>query len=895
MKRNLLLLLISVFLSFSYNIIQAGTTGKLTGKVIDKTTGDPLPFVNITIEGTMLGAATDIDGRYVILNIPPGKYNVHYQYIGYQPLIVEDIQISIDLTTTQDAALSESAVELGAVVVQGNVDKIQKDVTSSQSRVTADQIQNLPVAEINDILQMQSGVTKGAEGDFHIRGGRSSEIAYWVNGVSITDAYDNSRGIEIDNSSVQELQVISGTFNAEYGQALSGIVNTVTKEGGPKYKGDVKVYGSDHSSTFTDYFPGTNRFDPFRSYDFQGSLSGPVPITGNAITFFITGRYNYDDGYLYGWNDFNLNGTPGDSSLTPMNWSKRYIGQANISYFASSKFKFNFELLYSKEDYRDYEHAYKLEPDGDVKKYTNSYNATFTVTHTFASTAFYTLKGSYFFKDFNEHLFDNPLDPRYMHPDSLNTINYAFHDKGTNPHRFFRETNTALVKWDFTDQMTDNHLVKLGVEGRFHDVKFDDYKIEPLKVNGVPVDPFQPAVPDVGQSNRVKYDNKPTEFSAYVQDKIEFQSVIINIGLRFDYFNSHGKVPIDQTDPNVNIPLRDEYKNLSLDERQQYYYKDASAKSAFGPRFGIAYPISATGVLHFSYGQFFQVPSFQYLFQNGLYNVGETGENYGPFGNADLNPQRTTMYEIGFKQQFENDYLVDVTAFYRDIRDWITASPLIFTKNLVSYSKFINKDYSNVRGITLDFRKLLSNMFSIDLTYTYQVAEGSNSKPEDEFDAAKGNSEPAIFLIPVNWDQRNLLNLNVFVGQGDWGVSLLARYGTGLPYTPSVTQFTADRGITSGLQRNSRRSPAQFSLDLRLFKTINIYGLDVTTFLNVFNLLDNRIPQKVFGDTGEPDYTTEADNVGYDPARPNTVAEYLKYPDHYAEPRNIQLGFEFSF
>ena len=113
--------------------------------------------------------------------------------------------------------------------------KFKKDITSSQARVTSDEIKNLPVAELNDILQLQSGVTRDAGGGFHIRGGRSSEIAYWVNGISITDAYDNSRGLDIDNSSVQELQVISGTFNAEYGQALSGIVNTVTKEGGRSF------------------------------------------------------------------------------------------------------------------------------------------------------------------------------------------------------------------------------------------------------------------------------------------------------------------------------------------------------------------------------------------------------------------------------------------------------------------------------------------------------------------------------------------------------------------------------------------------------------------------------------------------------------------------------------
>lgn len=884
-----------VSLALLSSLVFAGTTGKLTGKVTDKNTGEPLPFVNITLEGTTIGAATDLDGKYVILNIPPGRYNVKFQYIGFQTLVVQNVQISIDLTTNQDAILVETAVELGTIVVQGGVETIQKDITSSQARVTSEEISNLPVAEINDILSLQAGVTTGAGGEFHIRGGRSTEIAYWVNGISITDSYDNSRGIEIDNSSVQELQVISGTFNAEYGQALSGIVNTVTKEGGREYKGDVKVYGSDYVSNFTDYFVGIDDLNPVANYNLQASLSGPIPFTDNKLAFFANGRYVYDDGHLYGYNKFNTYGDSADGELTSMSWSKRYIGQANLSYFASSQFKFNAEILYSKEDYKDYSHFYKWNPYGDVIKYTNSYNATFTMTHTFSNTSFYTIKVSDFFKDFKEHLYDDPLDSRYLHPDSLRTVGYAYVTKGTNLHRFFRETNTLIGKIDFTSQITENHLIKFGVEGRLHSLEFDDYNLEPLRVNNIEVEPFVPSIPAENTPNRTKYSSEPVEFSAYIQDKLEYENVIINIGLRFDYFDSKGKVLVDPTDPNINLPLRSELQNLPLAEREPYFYKDATAKYSWGPRFGIAYPISDKGVLHFSYGQFLQIPTFQYLFNRGPYYVPNTGTGYGPYGNPDLKPQKTIMYEIGFRQEFFNDFALDVTGFYRDIRNWITAGPLIPTRNLVTYSTYINKDYSNVKGITLNLNKRFNNNYSIDLNYTYQVAEGSNSSPEDEFYAQLGNGEPNLYLTSLDWDQRHLLNFSFFVGDVDWGISTIARYGTGLPYTPAITQYTADRGITSGLQRNSRRRPNQFNIDLRLHKSFELAGLEVTTFLRVFNLLDNKVVVNVFGDTGKPDYTTEGQNIGDDPNRLNTVEEYLRYPWNYAEPRLVQFGFEFSF
>ncbi len=893
--RKLLLFIFFLLSILISNFILAGTTGKLAGKVVDAKTKEPLPFTNITIVGTSLGTAADVDGNYVILNIPPGTYSVKAQYLGYQPVLVEKVSVSIDLTTRLDFSLNESAVQLQAVVVEGKQDALKKDVTSSQSLISAEQINSLPVAEFNDILQLQPGVSKDADGGFHIRGGRSSEIAYWVNGISITDPYDNSRGIDIDNSSIQELQVISGTFNAEYGNAMSGIVNTVTKEGGKDYHGTIEVYSSDYVSNFTSYFTYINHYNPLTNYNFQGNLSGTVPLTSDMVTFFVNGRYIYDDGYLYGLDKFNIDGSPADGHAVPMNWSKRWLGQANIAYRFIKNLKINTELLYSRDDYQDYDHSFKWEPGGNPFKYAKSYDGTFTVNHFLTSRTFYTFRVNYFFKDFNQYLFPSPYDSRYLSSDSLITIGYAFHNKGTDLHRFFRETQSYTAKIDFSSQVTDNHLIQIGAEGKTHQLKFDDYTLEPLKVNGVPVVPFVPAIPDQSSINRNLYNAKPVEFSGYIQDKIEYKDVIINIGLRLDYFNSKGKVIVDQQDPNINLPLRQGLDSLTLAQREPYFYKDASPKWQVSPRFGISYPISENGVVHFSYGHFLQIPTFQYLFNGGEYKVPETGSVGNPFGNPDLQPQRTIMYEIGFRQQFLNDYVIDVTGFYRDIRDWITTSPPLVTLNGVTYSIYTNKDYSNVRGITLNFNKRFTNHFSIDLNYTYQVAEGSNSNPDDAFRAAQNNQAPVIFLSPLNWDQRHNLNLNFLVGDKDWNVSLLLKYGTGLPYTPSITQYTSDRGLNAGFEPNSLYRPAQFDIDLYANKTFNLFGFDLTAYLKVFNLLDARNVVNVWSDTGEPNFTTSVQNVSEDPARPNTVAEYIKFPGNYAVPRLVQTGIEFSF
>jgi|CZKP01.1.fsa_nt_gi outer membrane receptor protein involved in Fe transport len=889
-----ILLFISILSLLVTDFTFAGTTGKLTGKATDTKTNEVLPFVNITIIGTSLGAATDIDGNYVILNIPPGNYKVKAQSVGYQTVIMENISISIDLTTKLDFSLNSSMIELQAVVIQGKQDQLKKDVTSSQSLVSAEQINSLPVAEFDDVLRLQTGVSVDAGGGFHIRGGRSTEIAYWVNGVSITDPYDNSRGVDIDNSSIQELQVISGTFNAEYGNAMSGIVNTVTKEGGKDYHGSINIYGSDYVSNFTSYFTDINHYNPATNYNFQGNLSGNIPYTDNMITFFVNGRYVYDEGYLYGLDKFNTDGTTADGHPVPMNWHKRTIGQANIAYQFIEGVKINTELLYSKDDYQDYDQPFKWEPSGIPFKFAKSYDGTVTLNHVLSPKTFYTLRGNYFFKNFNQYLYPNPYDPRYMSPDSLNVVSYAFHNKGTDLHRFFRETQSYTAKLDFSSQVSENHLVQFGAEGKAHHLSFDDYNLEPLQVNGVPVVPFVPSIPDISNINRNFYNAKPLEFSGYIQDKIEYKDVIINVGLRYDYFNSRGNVLVDPQDPNIYLPLRPGLENLTIPQLVPYFYKKATPKQQLSPRFGIAYPLSANGVIHFSYGHFLQVPTFQYLFDGGTYKVPVSG-SVGPFGNPDLQPQRTIMYELGFRQQFMDEFVIDATGFYRDIRDWITASAAISNLTGATYSIYTNKDYSNVRGITLNLSKRFSNHYSIDLNYTYQVAEGSNSNPNDEYNAILNNQAPVIFLSPLNWDQRHNLNLNILVGDNDWNVSLLFKYGTGLPYTPSITQTTADRGLSTGFYPNILNLPPQFDVDLYANKSFDLAGFRLTAYLKVFNLFDARNVVNVFTDTGAPDYTTQTQNIGYDPARPNTVADYIKYPTNYAAPRLVQTGIEFSF
>ena len=219
-----------ILFSFLFNISLGGITGKLSGIITEANSDNVLIGCNIIINGTDLGTASDINGQYFLLNIPPGIYDVKFQMIGYETLIINNVQISIDRTTKLNANLQMAVIEGSEIVVTADRKLIEFDVTQSESRITAEELESMPVAEVSDVLRLQGGITQDASGGLHMRGGRSNEIAYMVDGVPMTDAYNGGISVQIENDNIQELQVISGTFNAEYGKALTGIINMVTKD-----------------------------------------------------------------------------------------------------------------------------------------------------------------------------------------------------------------------------------------------------------------------------------------------------------------------------------------------------------------------------------------------------------------------------------------------------------------------------------------------------------------------------------------------------------------------------------------------------------------------------------------------------------------------------------------
>ncbi|SVC94234.1 uncharacterized protein METZ01_LOCUS347088, partial [marine metagenome] len=277
------------YLLFTIGLVQAGTTGKLAGRVTIKGTGEPMIGANVLINETDLGTATDADGNYYILQIPPGKFSIRFTMIGYQDLLMNDVRIQVDLTTTINAELSESVIGMNEVVVQAERPMIHTDVTYSQANISSEEVEMLPVEEFEDVIALQAGVVVGSNGEIHVRGGRGGEIAYMVDGITVTDPFNSGISVEIENNAIQELQFISGTFNAEYGQAMSGIVNIITKDGSyRKYMGSVSYNSGSYLSSDSDLFPQIEKFNLSGISDIKGNIEGP--ILPKKLSFFASGR-----------------------------------------------------------------------------------------------------------------------------------------------------------------------------------------------------------------------------------------------------------------------------------------------------------------------------------------------------------------------------------------------------------------------------------------------------------------------------------------------------------------------------------------------------------------------------------------------------------------------------
>jgi hypothetical protein len=928
-----------------------GVTGKIVGRVTDEA-GEPLPGVNVTVPGQPFGAASDLEGEYQILHLPPGLYEVQFSSLGFSTLVVEGVSVSVDLSTRQDAQMESSAIAGETITIVAERPLVQADRTYSASYVDSRTLQTLPVTELSQVVEIQAGVVDG-----HFRGGRSGEVLYLVDGIPVTDVYDGSRGVDVQVSMVQELQVLSGTFNAEHGQAMSGVVNTVTRDAGESLSLSLSGWIGDYISDHDEQFPNIGAVDAMALSNIELGFSSPTPFDWLSVNGSL--RYSDNKGWrdaqrlfspqeqvgafvfdgtevrvfnaaeLLGWVDAELGGErrlffidsftdslwttdvllqghwpmedaadsaavfdwiergearsaelferssldSGKAEWVTMDTEIRRAAQLKLRAQLGPGSVLRLMLLGNDRDYREASHSYRFTPDGRLFRYSRSQLTSLKWDAAIDRETAFDISVSHSLNSYRHRLYDDIRDPRYV-SDEWNAAESGFYYYrlggvdplnpagpedlyigfaqmgGTENEHFQRRTDSWNLKTNLTRQWGKRHLWKAGLDLRLHRLY---YNRQVVSFNG-----FEIVDPE-GANNDV-YTRHPWEGAAYIQDKIEFSDVTVNAGLRLDVFNSNATLPADLRRPNEGPTV------------------DAGTKIQLSPRLAIAYLVTESGVLHFSYGHFFQRPSFEVLYRNPDFEI--TGP-YTIVGNPDLNVERTVQYEIGLQQALSEDISMDLSFYARDIRDLVSTDRQIETATVDKYFIFTNRDFGTVKGLVLSLDKRYDAGFNAGLDYTFQVARANASSAEAARSAAEAGNEVNKYLIPLNWDRRHTINGHLaYDHKGRWGLSLLGTYGSGLPYTP----VPRSDELVVGLLENSGRKPVYINFDLSGHWNLLAQPQLAISF-QVRNLFDRLNENNVFARTGR---------AGYDIDWQDTQSELVVDPGNWSRPREVIVGFRLS-
>jgi outer membrane receptor for ferrienterochelin and colicin len=868
-----LISLLSIF--FLHNVVLAGTSGKIAGKVIDSETGEPLSGANIVILETLMGAAADIDGDYFIINVPPGTYQLEVSMISYATKTITNVVVNTDRTTIYEVELEPEALTTEAVVVVAERPVIRQDLTASIVEVNAAQIEVMTHLNVQTMLKQQRGVLishnqLGKEGNWyfqtpsdglHIRGGRENETLFTLDGIVVTDpVWGGSEFIQ--NSSgdyIDEFTTLAGTFNAEYGNAMSGVINVVTKDGSNKnYHGTINV--------FTDRF-GVDEYD---QKTLQGvfNVGGPVPFTNNTLTFMVYGERRVTDGYLYGyyypnWSDSKgldvdpvtklPAGTGEEVSMDKYDYTNT---SAKLKWSPSSSIRISAFGGYSqlKRDY--YDHGFRYYQAGMPRHDSNDLFLNLNWTHTLSASTYYTVG----FGSQNHERFLGSFEDlaKYDQNSELSESNNFWYS-GENWNHQTEESQTNSIRAVLVSQVNKGNLIKIGGHYRGINVKFTD-----LNPSGAPYTYYQ------------NYEYEPTEFAAYVQDKMEFSSlgVIINLGVRFDSWD-------------VNAPYFTDMINLN-----DLKLEDAEVKTAVSPRLGISYPILDDAAFHFAYGHFYQMPAYNYVYQGHRYltdpndsqwnNYPERrGQYYRPITeewhffqpNTNMNPEKTVAYEAGVQIKLSDNVALDITAFYRDMSDLV--GQRFFPEANYGNGMVVadNFDYGNSKGIELSLNKRFSNYFGLRLNYTFTNSQITSSTPWAKLQI----DNPTYKTYTSDWDKPHTLNFDLYVGLPDkWDITFAGHYSTGLPYT------------ITGADPNTERSPYFAQFDFRLSKTFEFRGLRPQLYLNILNLFDRKNIYGVYPSSGQPDLPLNVENT------PLNLSRYDD-PSNYGPGRQVFLGAAISF
>lgn len=835
----------------------AGTTGKIAGRVSDDS-GNPLIGATVMIVGTSYGAMTDANGEYFIINLQPGNYTLEAFMVGMSRTTMEDVQVVTDLTSRIDFQLNPSAIGHTYITVTDQRPMILRDVTSSVTVISRDEIKTMPVAGIADVVNQQAGATN--RGGLHMRGGRTGEVVYLVDGVSQVDPVTNVFNSDIPMSAVAETSIISGGFGAEYGNAQSGVINIITREGGSDYTGEVSFNGNNWealgmASDWTWSHPG-----PFREARLNGeaAIGGPEPLTSYLLPaigldvpgdarLFVSGEWlqtggGQDNRYSYWFNNWtdmssiNVKLTYKPTTRTKINLTGYYMDRT--SGFGIWQWN-RFETLYIDLDSLSPTYGDTLANGGSIlyglpTRYWHNYSIGFSLTQTLSNATFLELKLNQYQSHFEYRIFNDPsidttgweyLGEEWSIEDWLayqpnRTQDFDGYYRGGASRYAWRDSRstTSTLRLDVTSQVNNSHQIKAGIEGKYYDVF--DFRVDTASGGNIYMNRFH---------------HFPSSGSVYIQDKMEYRGMIVNAGLRFDYFDANfDDFPADPTNPIVpgTSPGDPDHIINPVSVPVKYH---------LSPRVGFSHPITERDVLHFTYGHYFQTPRFDRMYYGANFDLSGA---FPMVGNPDLDPEETISYEVGVKHQFDDITMIDITGYYKDITGLVDMQKNFYSA-VNGYDLYINADYGNVRGAELSIMRRPSDFWSFNANYSYSVAMGKSSSSRQNYDY-----NWAGWVIPkkesyLDWDQRHAVNANfdyrIPRGEGPmmgdfhflegFGLHMQWSFGSGFPYSES------NQG-TESPEINSMRYPWTMNTDLKVNKTFWIGPVSLDIFCWVENLFN---------------------------------------------------------
>jgi len=645
-----------------------------------------------------------------------------------------------------------------------------------------------------------------------------------------------------------------------------------------------------------------------RIQDYTFNFTGPV--IKDRISFLIDGRYNADRGYLNGINRFSVDDysdfrmypdgnwistASGDGSYVDMDHSENIylLGKLTAKPFSSLKVSLIYTL--NKGEGQGYSHSNFYKPYGRSTGHNKSGMLAFHLNHSLSKKAFYTFKLSYTNYEYGNYLYKNPLDSRYIHDQYGIITGQWFSTGGQDKGHNIRSEEKYGLKYDLTWQVNNNHSIKTGIDlvnikldqqARSIRNKYEGSDLESLFYTDSLTNKriYYNYEPEVRADSTVYSDiyvKKPVQFATYLQDKMEFDDMVVNFGVRFDYFDPKTVYPTDWRNP-ANQDYFEDQSRISK-------YPDVDPTYYVSPRLGISYKLGEFALLRFSYGHFLQIPPLNYYYQNHTFRITELRM----VGNPLLKPQKTISYETGLWLQLTNNMNLEVAVFYRDVYE-LLSSRVVYTYSQIRYGLFDNKDYGNVRGIEFKYN-VFSGNFTLDANYSLQYTRGVADNPEFAFSRAGSDMDPVNKLIPLGWDQRHTINLVAGYNTEKYGGSVLCNFSSGMPYSWSPITESPLRLIN--LLPNNERRPSKFNVDLQAYYNLmTIGGVKVRFTMLVYNLLDRLNENWVNATTGRA-YTAIIRPIDIDSYRSNfsEYEEISKNPAMYSSPRSIKLGLSFQF